>query len=323
MTMTSCARNLLAAFAVLTIAPSARAESAPRQAPIEATAVDARLRARTLADEAANAYAVGDYERAHVLLGTAYGLVPAPTILLLDARALVQLNRWLEAQRTYERTVNFELPSDAAPAFRRAAEEARAELASLQARMPSLRVKLPAESRSSPVRVLIDEKPVRTELLAQPILLDPGRHSVRAEMQGHPPAAQDVSLREGEHRTLALEFGSAAPARPAQGNLGRTLSFVSFGLGGVGLATGVVGGVIAQNAHSQAEAECPDRQCEAGSAGASAVERFRGWRTISTVGYAVGVAGVSTGLVLLLVSSKGRQVGITPTWNGIRIAGAL
>jgi hypothetical protein len=74
-------------------------------------------------------------------------------------------------------------------------------------------------------------------------------------------------------------------------------------VGAAGLAVGVSAGLVAIDAHRDAERLCPNETCVPGSRGADALERFQDYRTVSTVGYAVGAIGVGTGLVLMFAAS--------------------
>jgi tetratricopeptide (TPR) repeat protein len=220
---------------------------------------EARELARGLADEGANAYAAGDYERALTLFQEAYRLVPAPTVALFEARTLAKLGRSPDARAAYSRLIQTELGDDAPQAFRDAVQTGRSELDALERR-------LRAEARAT--------QPVRS-----------------------------------------------APPPPVERDATRTWSFIALGVGGTGLALGVAGGFVALDAHRDAERGCPEQRCLAGSPGAREVERFRGWRTASTVGYVVAGVGLGTGAALLLTSG-GRnttQVALTPTLGGARL----
>ena len=100
-------RAVCFALALQNFSWAAWAQASPES---DATARDL---ARSLADQGANAYAQEDYAHAQVLFARAYGLVPAPTIALLEARALVKLGRWIEATRTYRRASEAQLPAEA------------------------------------------------------------------------------------------------------------------------------------------------------------------------------------------------------------------
>ena len=102
--------------------------------------VDSREAARALANRAADALALGEYEQAQDLLRQAYAQYPAPTIAVLHARALVHLQRLALAESVYERAMLTSLAADAPDAFRRAVEQARNESRELRPRIPRLQV---------------------------------------------------------------------------------------------------------------------------------------------------------------------------------------
>jgi hypothetical protein len=55
--------------------------------------------------------------------------------------------------------------------------------------------------------------------------------------------------------------------------------------------------------HSAAERDCPEHQCVVGTKGPGEVNSFHSLRTVSSISYGVGVAGLATGVVLWLISS--------------------
>jgi hypothetical protein len=268
--------------------------------------------ARALADEGANAYAAHDDERALVLFQRAYMLVPAPTIALFEARTLVRLGRLLDARAVYARLLRAEQSDDAPVPFRNAIETGRAELAQLEARIPRLHIVIAGDLRGD-FTVLLDERPLPARLLHGPLLIDPGAHSLQlrtAHGTGE-PASFVVAEGQTEHVRLAAPRQAAPDPR-------RTWSFVALGVGGAGLTLGLAAGAVALSAHEDAERGCPQNRCVAGSPGADAAERFRTWRTVSTLGYVVGAVGVGAGITLFLTSPRepGPALAVVPTLDG-------
>jgi hypothetical protein len=85
----------------------------------------------------------------------------------------------------------------------------------------------------------------------------------------------------------------------------------------------VITGVMSSSKHAEAEKLCPEGQCPEGGDGAEAAGAFRSLRTVSTVSYAVGAAGLVTGVVLLLTGSgsgSGEQLSasVEPWGSGYR-----
>lgn len=294
----------------------------PCPARAEAPDTEARAHARQLADEAADAYAAGKYEHAHELLGRAFAYVPAPTISLLDARALVRLGRWLDAKSAYERSASTTLPENAPASFRKAVNDARSELAALEPRIPTLRIVLPNLEPGDMPQISVDGQLTPLEVLAEPLRLDPKAHRVRLRLSNGKELEEHVMLSENERRTLTFRVPPVNASRTTESR--RRWGWISVGLGGAGLATGVITGAIAMGVHSRAEDECPARHCAPGSSGADALDTFRTYRAISTVGYVAGVAGVGLGAVLLITSPRSStRVGIAPSFNGLRVVGEM
>jgi hypothetical protein len=279
-----------------------------------------RAEARTLADEAANSYARGDYVRAEVLLQRAQAMVPAPTVALLRARALVRLRRWVQACSVYESAFRSPLGADSPPAFRRAVLDARLEHADLLPRIPKLRVAVVHTLLGDDSLVVrLDGRPMpRGELDAwRPV--DPKGHVLDLELKGKLVQRQHVVLGEKEARGVLLDV----PAQPRT-STAQTWGLVGIGAGGAAIGVGVATGVLALNAHAEVERQCPNGRCAAGSSGAEELERFHTYRTVSTIGYAVGVVGVGAGAVLLLTApgETTTRFALLPSLRGVRVEGS-
>jgi tetratricopeptide (TPR) repeat protein len=283
----------------------------PAVAQAESPANDSRAAARSIADEGADAYARGDYERARTLFARAYELVPAPTIALLQARSLVQLGRLVEAKAWYERAAA-DLDSDASEPFRNAQLSARTELAAMTPRIPRLKLSIHGDAAKRAEAVL-DGQRVASRI-GEWWELDAGAHSLRIQGRGVEPIALEVQLAERDAKTVSVMAASTEAADPR-----RTGAWVSFGVGAVGLATGIGAGIVATNAHAEAERECNAGVCLRGSTGDDAAQRFRDFRVISTLGYAVAAAGAGAGIALFLMSKREDQVivALRPTLDGV------
>jgi hypothetical protein len=276
---------------------------------------DAVATARALADEGANAYAARDYARALALFEHAHRLVPAPTIALFEARTLVQLGRLREAHAAYLRVIGAEQRADEPAQFRSAVEAAHAELAQLKPRIPRLHVVVTGKVDEDSV-VLLDERPLASSLIPGWLLVDPGTHTLRLRTARGPVAPVSITLGEGESKHVRLDAPPVTQRDPR-----RTWGAIGLGVGSAGVALGVTAGLVALDAYDEAERGCPAKRCAQGTPGADAVERFRDWRTVSTVGYVVGGIGLAGGIALLLTSErKGeKEVALVPTLGGARL----
>lgn len=290
----------------------------------------ARDAARDLAHRAGTAFDSGDFATAQDLYHRAYMLVPAPSLSLREARALVKLGRLVEATEAYVRTKRTPVDSSSPQAFRDAITDADAELAKLKPRVPKLAISVSGPGHdAADLSVTMDGKPVPPALIGVAAPADPGKHHLVATT-AHSQASADVELHEGESGAASLELvahegpatpppapGGPAPDQhpPTSTGPSRTLAYVAFGVGAVGLGTGVITGVMATSRHSSAQTSCPGNRCVEGSAGADDVSAFRSLRTVSTVGYVVGAVGVGAGVTLLLLSHSNKEAthaGVTP-----------
>jgi hypothetical protein len=302
--------RLVAASVVAALAGAAQAQAS--------RALDERARARVLADEAANSYARGDFARAELLLDHAYSIVPAPTVALLRARALVRLKRWVEAVRVYRTAASARVDAKSSFAFKRASEQAKMELALLEPRVPRLRIDV-AEPllRERSLEVSIDGHAIPKAELQGWLSLDPTAHSLDVEVDGRKVRSLVVTLAERDQVVLPVDAPRDQPAAA------RTWGIVSLAAGGAAVGFGVATGIVALNAHADAERECPNGVCRSGGAGADAVDRFETYRTLSTIGYVAGAAGIGVGTYLLVTSPRSEMpVTVSTSLEGVRVRGA-
>lgn len=303
-----------------TLALASFSWSAPALASPESEAT-ARELARALADQGANAYAQADYAHAQLLFARAYELVPAPTIALLEARALVKLGRWAEAARIYRRAAQAELPEDAPRPFRDAAHAAAAELAELTPRIPRLRLRFEGDVATDPgVEVVLDGRRLPRRDLGDFIEVDPGSHRIELRGSYVNTAPIEITLQPGQTKIIAIGERSKPRLDP---DPGRTMVYVSFGLGAAGLVTGVTTGIISLNARADAQRWCEAGTCAPDGPGREALDRFRDFRAISTIGYVIGAVGVGAGIGLLVFrdDTSRREIGLSATLDQLRLGG--
>ena len=297
-----------------------------------AQAVDDSTRntARDLAAQGKAAFTAGDMEKARDLWRRAYALVPAPTIAMYEGRALVKLNRFVEAEEAYMRAVRTKLDADAPEQFQSAVDTAEAELLALRPLIPKVLIRATGPGGSDPgLKLTIDGKPVKNAVLGVEMPIDPGTHGVVATAQGGVPATQSFTIAEKEHKEVVIDVprgsdarvsapsaldvtamdGNAAPMTaesPAHdGSTQRTIGIAVAGAGVAGLAVGVITGFMAGSKHSDAETGCPERTCVAGTEGADSLDSFHSLRTVSTVGYVVGGLALAGGAVLYFTAPRG------------------
>jgi hypothetical protein len=200
------------------------------------------------------------------------------------------------------------------------------QLATLEHRLPLLTIRLgPGAPRDA--EVVLDGKAVS---MSTPIALNPGAHHVVAKAAGHSDGSFDVSLVEGARAELEVKPGpSTSLPAPLAGQLApateqssratstpgrQVLTYGAFGLGGAGIALGVIAGIVADNKHGALEKACTGNNCPSTAQGD--LDSFHTMRTVSTVGYVIGLVGVAAGLVLWLTAPKGPRDATAHAWIG-------
>ena len=328
----------LSAAALLLCASPARAEDA-----------ETRTAARDLATQGAQAFDAGHYAEASDFFLRAYELVKAPSIALMQARSLAKLGQLLGAIDVYEKTARIKLPSDAPDAYVKAVETARTEVEDVRHRVSHLKLTLTGASASENPIVTIDDKPTPAALLGVERPMDPGSHRVAVLVSGAPRVTRQLELDEGKSYTVELDATSTGtPPAPqpndgTPGTLGdsasvtvpsssepesrrassaplrRVLGYASLGVGVLGLGLGTYTGLVALHHKSQLDDACHPGCPQSSS---SDLSGFRNNRTVSWVSYGVGIAAVTTGVLLLTVGQPGHEqlaFGVVP--GGAQIGG--
>jgi tetratricopeptide (TPR) repeat protein len=276
---------------------------------------DARARARDLAVKGIELLEAKDWQTAHDLLGQAYELYPAPTVAVLDAKALQQLGRISEALTRYEQAAANPVDEDSPKPFRRAVREAKRERDKLIKQLGTLSVVVHNATAAHTVKV-------NGELLAraewsQPRRVDPGTYVVAALEDDRVEVEQSLEIGPGANAQLVLSLSHQPPppapppttnTLPARSN---ALGWTSIGVGAAGIATGFIAGAVMLNANNDLDARCkPD--CPASER--DTLSRFRTARSVSLAGYAAGTVGLGLGLLLLLEGDSEPEAPLTSTW---------
>jgi hypothetical protein len=164
-----------------------------------------------------------------------------------------------------------------------------------------------------------------------------GHHRFTASLPGRPDSVWEVDLEPGQKVEHVFAFAEPvvtaappvvdSPATPTatavstgpQPDTGvstlRTWSYVSLGVGVVGLGAGTIFALGAKGKYDDANALCPSFPCnltrQQADDRASLGSDGDGKKTLSIVGFAVGGVGIATGVTLLLLSGRKTETATT------------
>jgi hypothetical protein len=268
-----------------------------------------RAAARQLAQDGAAAFERGEFEKARALLRRASTLYPAPTITLMEARALEKLGRFVEAAERYEDARRTTMTSESSSAYSDAIAAADQELEKLRPKIPLLTIVVQNSGQAlDTVEVRLDGRTVPVALIGVRQPVDPGAHRIVVKKGDKVITEHAFSLKEGQSELITLD---ASGQIEVQEDAGSPWPWIAFGIGGAGVATGIAAGLVMLDKQSSLDDACTP-QCPESSQ--DDLDGFRTARTVSFVGYGVGLVGVGLGTVLLLTRlSSDHQAHLTPT----------
>jgi hypothetical protein len=282
-----------------------------------------RATARQLGQDGQTALDAKDYTAAEDHFRRADALFHAPTLLLGYARAEAGLGKVVNASEAYNRIIREGVSPGAPDAFVKAVEAAKNESAAVEARLASVTVVVSGPDNPT---VVLDDQPLPVAALGVKRPVDPGTHVVKATADGWEPAETtfDVVDAGSANATLAMKRSAVASVSPVAshppaligavnvpagavpetdrvpatggGGAQTTVGWVGIVVGGVGIATGAVAGVLAIGKHSTLASECP-ADCKQ-----SDIDSYHAIGAISTVGFIAGGVLAGAGLVLILTA---------------------
>ncbi len=277
-------RGRVSAFLIFTTLAltsiSARAES------------EASSQGAELFREAREAMKAGDYRGACAGFERSQRLEPAAGTLLNIAVCSEKLGRLQRARKALE---DFFGEADQNDSRR---SRAQALLADVKERTPRLRLKVSAPIPTG-ARVLIDGAEIAKSAWRVSLSLDPGQHVVELRAPGKPEQRRTIEIRERENLTetfvvpVSTEPDRARPPirpRTTQRALPPTF-YVSLGVGVGGLVTAAGTGLFVLRQHATVEEHCQDKRCDA--EGLAAGEQGNRYRTVSSVAWPIGAAGMA------------------------------
>jgi hypothetical protein len=275
--------------------------------------------AEQLFREARKALAGGRTEEACEKFAESQRLDPGVGTLINLAACEEKLGKLASAWEKWQRALEGLRADDK----RRPGVEKRA--AALEARVPRLEIRLSAGAPPG-TAVMRDAVELGPASLGLALPVDPGPHRVSVSAPGREPKSYELSLEEAEMKTLEVEPGPAPAVRqpsaplvpaepepapgPDQDTGRRTAGFVTLGVGAAGLLVGSIAGLLALQKKGEMDDDCSRRgdRLECGDAGIDAAAAGNTFAAVSTVAFAVGVAGIGVGGYLVLTSDGARSV---------------
>ncbi|HKO51345.1 MAG TPA: hypothetical protein VJV79_26730 [Polyangiaceae bacterium] len=275
----------------------------------EPSAAD-RATARALAGEGYQALQEKDYATATDRFSRADALVHAPTLMIDWARSLVGLGKLVEAQERYEQIVREGVEPKAPKSWQRALTDANAELAQLKPRLAWITITV---AGSAHPHVTIDGVRVPAAAIGVRRAVNPGALQVRVQADGFVTQKKSLELKEGAEESTAFKLEpdpdlqvaspvKAPPPKPVQVEKQvPTAMYVAFGVSAAGLAVGAISGALFLSKRSDLNGVC-DGEDRCQSSQTDTLNQYHTFGTVSTVGFAVGVAGAGAGLTLWLLN---------------------
>ena len=279
----------------LTCAPAPLFAQSPPRRPQEAAANASFNAAQKLYDQR-------KYADALILFRTAQEASDSPNAQLMVAHCLIELGALAEAHDELQATMRAAAAlAPGSPKYARTRDTAATELSALERRLG--RLVLVATDLGAGATVTINGSAVPPERLGFPIAVVPGTKIIELTQPGAGARKYEVMVLAGEMKTVKLRSSSAVAAAPAPapapaGGGVRVAGFVVAGVGLMGAVVLAVAAPLAQSKFSTLEQECGGVRCVDPRYG-SVVDSGRTLDTLSTVGLAVGVAGLVSGGLMI------------------------
>jgi hypothetical protein len=266
--------------------------------------------AEALFNQGREALDKGDYAAACKLFRESDRLDPAPGTKLNLADCEERRGRVATAWELFRATLQ-ELPESD---DRHAIAEQR--VVALEMRLARLTMRL-APGAPAGTTVKVGDLELGSSSFGIALPLDPGKHRLVVSAPGFAPRSFDVELAEGKAKAITVGPGEksgsvsagtpSVPGEPNRGSDGtgnKTLGYVLGGVGVLGLTVGTVTGIILLGKKSTAEDHCDDATQTCQPEGRDANESGRALAPVSTIGFLVGIAGISAGAYFILSSGK-------------------
>jgi hypothetical protein len=270
--------------------------------------------ARALGIEGVTLADAGKCKEAIEKLERAEKLHHAPTTATRLAECEIETGKLVRGTERLQRVVHERLPPNAPPVFVAATTRASTLLAATLPRIATLRISV-SPAPASEISLTIDDEPASDAILDSDRHIDPGVHEIKVHAPGFMPETHSATLAEGETKSLIIELrrdaGTPLPHATHDDEPSKVPAILAFGIGAAGLGVGVYAATVADQKSKILEQRCdPNHVCAPELH--PALDEAKKWATISTVGFITAGAGVTTAVVLLLLSGSKKQPAVRP-----------
>jgi hypothetical protein len=256
-------------------------------------------------------------------------LDPRPGTLFALADCEVALGLIASALGHYHEYVGWvsRLPQDSQARHAERVSLARAQIEALQPKVPTLTLAL---SPSAPAGLVIerDGVPLQGAALGVALPIDPGEHVIVAHAPGMPEERITVRIEAGESKRLEFPTRPSPPPSTAppvteqtknpdppaepqpvdEASSQKTLGYVAGGVGVVGIIVGTITGVLVLDRKATVDEECNGTACRSAE-GKKAADSGQTLAAVSTIAFGVGLAGLATGVTLVLTAPDQKNRG--------------
>jgi hypothetical protein len=306
-------------------APSAQTPSTPATPPSGPPSAADLESARELFKEGRELRQSGDLKRALDRFKAAHAYGQTPVTALELGRTHIQLGELVEGREVLLSVARMKVQPDETEKSAAARTEAADLAEEVKKRIPTVTVKLTGVASDSAAVLQVDGFAVPIVGLTGIRKVNPGKHVVVAKAGTH-EETRNIDLEESKTQDLSIDLtgtgtgtgtGAAAPVGPvvpeASGPKETSpVTWIGLGVGALGIGVGAVTGIIALGKASKVDKACTSTHCPPSAK--NEVDSGRTVATISTIGFAVGGAGLVTAAVgyFLLSKPKASATGVMP-----------
>ena len=296
--------------------PSAPSSATPPSGPPSAADLES---ARELFKEGRELRQSGDLKRALERFKAAHAYGQTPVTALELGRTHIQLGELVEGREVLLSVARMKVQPDETEKSAAARTEAADLAEEVKKRIPTVTVKLTGVASDSAAVLLVDGFAVPIVGLTGIRKANPGKHVVVARAGTH-EETRNIDLEESKTHDLTIDLtstgtGAAAPVGlPVESDPKQIspVTWIGLGVGALGVGVGAVTGIIALGKASKVDKACTSTHCPPSAK--NEVDSGRTVATISTIGFAVGGAGLVTAAVgyFLLSKPKSSATGVMP-----------